>query len=57
MNNYEAALRVNLLIARSTITMLEGMDQSDVGTRNLLAVVSAQAEALRIELEAALVWG
>lgn len=56
MDNYEAALRVNLLMARSTITMLEGMDQSDVGTRNLLTVVSAQAEALRVELEAVLVY-
>ncbi|WLW40905.1 hypothetical protein GNAINCEL_00123 [Serratia phage KKP 3709] len=56
MNNYEAVLRAQLLMARATLKTLEGMDHSDAGTRNLWNIVSDQAEALRVELEAALVY-
>ncbi|QPX74737.1 hypothetical protein [Serratia phage vB_SmaM_Hera] len=56
MNNYEAVLRAQLLMANATLKTLEGMDHSDAGTRNLWNIVSDQAEALRVELEAALVY-
>ncbi|QBQ72398.1 hypothetical protein CPT_MTx_092 [Serratia phage MTx] len=56
MNNYEAVLRAQLLMARATLKTLEGMDHSDTGTRNLWNIVSDQAEALRVELAAALVY-
>lgn len=55
MNNYEAVLRAQLLMANATLKTLEGMDHSDAGTRNLWNIVSDQADALRVELEAALV--
>lgn len=54
MNNYEANLRVQLLMANSTLATLERMDHSNDGVRTLWNITSELADALRSELAACL---
>lgn len=54
MNNYESNLRVQLLMANSTLATLERMDHSNDGVRTLWNITSELADALRSELAACL---